>query len=462
MSDLPTVIGSDRQLFVDHHLIETMRDVRLVLHRPVLRERAVIIDHPWERGGLAYAVLLRDGGRFRAWYRCIPGEDTNSTATACTAYAESDDGITWHKPALGIVEYEGSRVNNLVVDDPDLVNFSPFLDDGHDVPVDERYKAIGRRGAIFTATSADGLRWTRATPDPVQTEGPFDSHNIAFRDPWTEKYVMYTRGVQSEGVLGPGATRRFKEGVRWIRRAESDDFVHWTGLEPIDTGSAPIEHFYTNSCVPYERAPGLYLMFPSRFVDGRSPTPDWPYPGVSDGVFMTSRDGIHFDRTFKGAFVRPGPDPDNWHERSVYIMRGLLETGPAELSLYITEHWRLPTTCVRRMTLRTDGFVSVQADYDGGELITRPLVFDGDELRLNLSTSAAGSARVEIQDPSGMPLPGFGLDDCPQLFQDQIDLSVRWDSGAELGTWAGKPVRLRFVLHDADLYAIRFVDRDGA
>jgi hypothetical protein len=137
-------------------------------------------------------------------------------------------------------------------------------------------------------------------------------------------------------------------------------------------------------------------------------------------------------------------------------MRGILETGPAEMSLYMTDHWRLPTNSIRRMTLRTDGFASVQAPYDGGEMITKPVIFDGDELRLNVSTSAVGSVRVEIQDESGAPIPGFTLDDCPELFQDQIDLPVRWRSEARLGALAGKPVRLRFALYDADLYAMRF------
>ena len=89
----------------------------------------------------------------------------------------------------------------------------------------------------------------------MQTEGPFDSHNIAFRDPWTGRYVMYTRGIRREGELGHGATRAFKEGVRWIRRATSDDFLHWSPLEAIDTGDAPLEHLYTNSCVPCEARP---------------------------------------------------------------------------------------------------------------------------------------------------------------------------------------------------------------
>ena len=464
MSNAPVNIGTVRQLFVDENLIDSIRDARLVLHRPEMRNRAITLDHPWESGGVAYAVIFKDGEKYRMWYRCSPFEGSKVGQGCMTAYAESENGIRWNKPSLGVIEYQGSRDNNLVLDERELTNFAPFIDLNPDTPADERYKGIGRHGGVYTATSADGIHWTRKNLKPVQTDGPFDSHNIAFHDPWTGKYVMYTRGVKTDGSAGHGANKNFKEGVRWIRRAESEDFVNWTPLEPIDTGDEPIEHLYTNSCVPYERSPGLYLMFPSRFVDGRSPTPDWPYPGVNDGVFMTSRDGIRFDRTFKEAFVRPGPDPENWHERSIYVMRGILETGPAQLSMYITEHWRTKTNCVRRMTLRTDGFVSVQAPYDGGEMITRALVFEGDELRINLSTSAAGMARIELQDENGSPIPGFGLEDCQEVFQDQIDLPVRWNSGADLSSLVGTPVRLRFILEDADLYAFRFVNKkeDGA
>lgn len=448
-------IGNTRQLFVDGHLIDDLRDVRQVLHRPERRDPIIEIDRPWEVGGVAYAVLFEDDGLFRAWYRCTPEADTNSTAKSLTAYAESDDGIAWRKPSLGLVEFRGSTDNNLVSDDPDLVNFAPFKDG--DAPPGERYKAIGRRGKIFTAVSPDGLGWTKR-PEPVQTEGPFDSHNIAFRDPWTGRYLMYARGIRAQGVAGHGAEVDFKGGVRWIRRAESADFVHWSPLENIATADETLEHLYTNSCVPYQRSEGLYLMFPSRFVNGRSPTPDWPYPGVSDAVLMSSRNSADFDRTFKEAWVRPGLDPDNWHERSVYIMRGILDTGPDELSLYMSDHWRLPSNTIRRLSLRKDGFASLQAGYGGGEALTRPLVFEGDELRLNLSTGAAGGVRVEVQDEDGHALPGLALADCAEVFADETDRPVRWTSGAALGALAGRPLRLRFALCDADLYAFRFAE----
>ena len=449
----PIDIGHTRQLFIDGTLLDSLRDVQQVLHHPQRCEPIISIDKAWEVGGVAYAVLFADDGLFRAWYRCTPEPDSNSTAKSLTAYAESDDGINWRKPSLGLVEFQGSMDNNLVSDDPDLVNFAPFKDD--DAPAEARYKAIGRRGAVFSAVSPDGLHWSKRY-EPVQKEGPFDSHNIAFRDPWTGKYLMYARGVREKGVPGHGVQADFKTGVRWIRRAESDDFVNWGPLQLIETGDETLEHLYTNSCVPYERSEGLYLMFPSRLVNARTPTLDWPYPGVSDAVLMSSRDNKCFDRTFKEAWVRPGPDPDNWHERSVYIMRGILDTGPNAFSLYMSDHWRLPSNSIRRLSLRKDGFASLQAGYDGGEAVTRPLVFAGNELRLNLSTSAAGSVRVEVQGEDGQPLPGLALADCEEIYHDEIDRPVRWNSDVDLSALADRPVRLRFALCDADLYAFRF------
>ena len=83
-------------------------------------------------------------------------------------------------------------------------------------------------------------------------------------------------------------------------------FRSWTPLEPIDPGDTPFEHLYTNACVQYERAPGMYLMFPARFVPEREPIPDWEYgPGVNDIVFMSSRDGLHFDRQLHGGICPP-------------------------------------------------------------------------------------------------------------------------------------------------------------
>ena len=451
-------IGSRRQLFVDGHLIERMSGVRQVLHQPVRRDIAIAPEHPWEQYGVSYMVAFKDGDRFRAWYRADAAAWDGPPRRSMTAYAESDDGIHWRKPKLGIIEFDGSKENNLVWDG-EAANLAPFRDDNPNADPNERYKAVARHRDLYALVSPDGLHWKLASKEPIFTDRPFDSHNIAFWDAEEQQYVAYTRGVRTEGVLGEGMESRFKGGVRWVRRATSKNFRDWSELELIRTGDAPMEEFYTNATIRYERAPDYLLMFPSRFASAREPKPDWPFgKGVNDIALLASRDGIHFTRTFMEAFIRPGLDQGNWHDRSLYMERGILQTSPTELSLYCMQNWRMPSVHIRRYTLRADGFVSVQGPYSGGELLTRPLKFSGRELRINYSTSAVGSVKVELQNAAGEPLPGFELENSVEIYGDKVDSVVAWRGQPDLSGIVGRPVRLRFVLKDADLFAIQFRD----
>ena len=115
------------------------------------------------------------------------------------------------------------------------------------------------------------------------------------------------------------------------------------------------------------------------------------------------------------------------------------------------------------MVLRTDGFVSLNAGYRRGKVVTKPLTFKGSNLVLNFATSAAGSIHIEIQDEAGRPLPGFALEESPLVWGDDIEYTVRWqrshagaNSDEPLKRIAGKPVRLRLVMKDADLFSLRF------
>jgi hypothetical protein len=449
MDDTPVTIGTDRQLFVDDYWIAESRGVERRLHPPVRREAAISAEHPWDSSITAYNTVVLDDGRYRMWYRT---DDQHASNAMRHGYAESADGIVWEKPTLGLISYKGSTQNNLVFEGPSDC-FAPFIDGNPDAAQDERYKAVARgpdRQVLEAYVSADGLKWRKLREEPILTDPPFDSHNVAMWDAWRGEYVLYARG--SAGSGGP-----FRGGVRWVRRSTSKDFLNWTPLVDIDTGETPNEHFYTNSCVRYERAPGTYIMFPSRFVVERTPDPEWEYgDGVNDIVFMSSRDGLNFDRSFKEAFVRPALDRRNWHERGIYMDVGILHTSPTEMSIYGVENMRYPSVNIRRYSLRTDGFVSVNAGFSSGEFITRPLIFEGGELELNYSTSAVGSVRVEIQDAEGHALTGYGLDDCPEKYGDEIEGVMSWNAGANVGSLAGRAVRLRVVLKDADLYAFRF------
>ena len=241
-----------------------------------------------------------------------------------------------------------------------------------------------------------------------------------------------------------------------IRRTTSDDFRNWSRFEYLDYGDTPPEHFYTCMVAQYPRAPHLYLGFEKRFLPGRKAVPEHLVPGTSDAIFMSSRDGVHFDRRFMESWIRPGLDRGNWTDRNFHVAWDIIQTSPTELSFYWLENYRHAGCRAQRGTLRLDGFVSISGGYAGGELTTKPLRFSGRGLVINYATSAVGSVRVEVQDVNGTPIPGIRLKECPEIYGDHIERVVAWKRGADLGALAGKPVRLRFVLKDADLYSIRF------
>ncbi|MDM8005163.1 MAG: hypothetical protein QUV05_03295 [Phycisphaerae bacterium] len=458
-------IGSRLELFADGVLVEKLTDARLQLHSPIAREAVFRFDAPWEGGQSGYATVFKDGQRYRLYYR--GGGDL---VRERTCLAESKDGINWERPKLGLFEVNGSKENNIVWTGEKKAyceshNFSPFNDANPSAPPAQRYKAVtlGRvvlpgekdhRNVLLAFVSPDGVHWQRLGNRPIITEGSFDSHNCAFWDANRNEYVCYLR----QGI----------QGKRGVCRATSKDFINWTQPEPLHYGDAPLEHFYTNGILTYCRAEHLYLGFPMRFVPPQERNTvgfdNRKTDGLSDAVFMAGRDGLHFDRRFMEAFIRPGLDPRNWggaHGNSTPVW-GLVQTSPEEMSIYWMEHYdnypedtgMIPQ--IRRGTLRTDGFVSVSAGYKGGECLTRPLSFKGSRLVLNVSTSAVGSVKVEIQGVAGRPMPGFGLDDCAEIWGDEIERVVKWKGGPDVSKLAGKPVRLRFVMKDADLYSIRF------
>ena len=178
---------------------------------------------------------------------------------------------------------------------------------------------------------------------------------------------------------------------------------------------------------------------------------------------MTSRDGLNWDRRFPQSFIRPGREKRNWFNRTNMTATGVVSTGDDEISLYVLRHYKFPSIHMERMVLRTDGFVSLNAGYRGGEVVTKPLTFKGNNLVLNFATSAAGSIQIEIQDEAGRALPGFALEESPLVWGDEIEHTVRWKrSHAGATTYeplkriVGKPVRLRLVMKDADLFSLRF------
>ncbi len=481
----PINIGSRRELFVDQALTERLAgSAALTLHQPVPREIALKFDQPWEGNASGYPTIIHDGDLYRMYYRghryIIDKPPLRQAQSEVVCYAESRDGMLWTKPHLGLFDWPGTqnnsgkKENNIIWrDGPETHNFAPFKDTNPACPPDQRYKAVGgtvTSKGLLTFKSADGIHWSRLSDGPVVTKGSFDSHNTVFWDQDRQRYVMYVRFF-SEGDF---------QGLRLIGMSHSTDFKTWSEPVGLKYPNSSPQQMYTNQIAPYHRAPHLLLGFPTRYVarplTKHVQTLD-PVPlraqliaadqrvgtDLTDGLFMSSRDGLSFDRQDE-AFLRPGPQAaGRWIYGDNYQSYGLFETKsdqpglPNDISLHFNEgSWRDATSSLRRYTIRLDGFMSLHAPLSGGELVTKPLKFAGQRLSVNYSTSAAGSLRVEIQDSAGQPIPGFSLADADELYGDSVDQTCAWKGAPDVGRLADQEIRLRIVLSDGDVFSYQF------
>lgn len=436
-------IGSRLELFVDGLLIGELNGTSLRMHRP----------HKMPRSETSftgdYMTVIKDGEIYKGYYRI----------EEIYHYVESEDGISWERPDLGIRQGAGGRKNAIL----ESHNFAPFRDSRIGIPKSERYKALGSdslnkprsketRGRnaynLYAYASADGIFWRKMSDEPVmkydeELHGSlaFDSQNTSFWSEQEQRYVLFFRHYKAPGEL------------RTIGRATSEDFLNWTDESAsFEVPNLPGELLYSSQTHPYFRAPHIYIALPTRYtwgeIKGEAVSPPKNI-GSTDILFMTTRAGASsYERLFKGAFIPPGLDPEGWINRAGYVALNVVPTGASEMSIYHKNGFRY--------VLRTDGFASVNAPYSGGEFTTKPFIFEGKELVLNLSTSIRGGVRVELQTPEGEPLPGFSLDDCKPVIDDSVERVVAWSGGSDLSALAGEPVRLRFEMKDSDLFSLRF------
>ena len=371
-------LGANRELFVDNQMIESMDNAELKLHSPIERELSFKLDQPHEGNCSCYFTIFKDGDKYRMYYNGGHFSQWGIIGTArkqhpeFTCMAESTDGINWTRPNLGLVEFNGSKNNNILPIPGRWTHcFTPFKDSNPDCKPEEQYKAVafdhGTPKQLFGFVSADGINWKLVSDKPIITGGNFDSQNLVFYDNERKLYVAYYRKSPNK--------------VRGIATATSKDFINWTDGEMLSYSDGKDENFYTNAIIRYARAPYL-LGFPMLFRDGRL------YPGnlgigVGDGGFMSSRDGKNF-YLFDEAFLRPGLNRERWFNRCNYASWGIIETpnnllpgAPNELSIYYSEgYFEGKEVNIRRCTLRLDGFASIHAGAKKGTVLTKPLTFN--------------------------------------------------------------------------------------
>jgi hypothetical protein len=488
-------IGSRREVLWDDYLIDTEQStVTRVMQHPIRRERVLDYDMPWEGDGCDFQNIVKVGDIWRMYYLAwrMMNEDmtmhTQGEIYVCCI--DSRDGFHWERPVVGACEFNGSKENNILLDKSfcgGFDNFYVFKDQNPSCPPEELYKAtyavwITNPDSSVTrllecACSADGLHFVKK--GLITDKGKFDSLNICHYNPHTGKYILFLRDFHEfpEGIdEKDGKIADLNEGIRDVRMIESADFKYWSEPVMLDFNGADDYPLYTSVAQPYYRADHVMVGFPSRYVERRAWSsnferlcgaemrkkrieihPRYGYT-TTDCLFMCTRDGKTWDRPDE-AFMRPGKENEwTWVYGDCYPSLGMIESPtdiPGEdpdLSMYIPmRHWSTKSSWLYRYTLRVDGFVSRHATYKPQLLVTKPFRFSGGSLSINFETSAMGYMVIELTDKNGRPLEGYTS--C-ELFGDSISRIV--DFPGDLSKLAGRTVRIRITMSDADIYSFKF------
>ncbi len=443
----PLVRGAERRtrLFLDPRVVERVEKGSLRVgtvtkdsHNPLFGE-----NQPWEvRYDNLYPNLYWDPAEklYKCWYSPFivdPSASTTKRADWATqpyrpgkgremgiCYATSKDGLKWTKPALGLVEFNGSKQNNLVARGP---HGAGIYFDPHETDPARRYKMLLQGKSTSGAFSPDGLRWT--DPVPFTAIGAIgDTHNNAIYSPTLGRYVGITR------LWDRPAKQRL------VGRTESTDFRTWTPAVEILRAEPAHPESQTYAMPIFEHA-GLFLGFVMMF---HVPT------DTVHCELAWSTDSVQWQRLEPGTPLIPkGPAgaPD-----SGCVYAG---TGPVflenEVRIYYGASngphtgWRDGFLCLART--RPDGFACVAPHGDQiATIVTRPIRLDGD-LQLNLD-ARGGQARVGLLEADG-----FSLDESIPLRADGVRHTPRWKK-AKLASLRGRDVRLVIELRGARAYSL--------
>lgn len=450
-------VSGRRQLFLDTQLIdEEKTTAEAVLNSPVRGEEVILFNDPWQGNCCDYFTVFEDtdekGVKFyRLYYigRWIYSDVYPDVLRICYAY--SYDGYNWEFPKLGLREVDGSKDNNVLLDDTDQLfdNFFVFKDTNPDCNPDERYKALGEYYAYLGGpvelrawTSPDGIHWTcKGTVLPNGT-GTFDSLNTCYYDAELNKYVMYSRNMYytTDGLP-----------YRSIQRSESKDFYNWSTPVYLTYADGQYMQMYTNNISRYYRAPEYYVGYPTRYT-----SPDESPTGadrVTDSIFMFSRDGYSFDRTSETWILNRPEDDINWTYGDSYFAAGIVQTKDAfgnDVMSFYTNEDRFSETGTKfvKYDLRLDGFMSYNALGKSAQVLTKPIKFSEGSLSLNYRAGVSGKVVVSLEDKNGNTLLESTL---TGDFTDKVVFDE-----TQLEPFRNKGLVLKIQLHDAQVYSYIF------
>ena len=472
-----------RQLFVDNYIVDHLDNLKKVVHQPVRYGTGPVLvpDKPWEVQ-VAWVNVIKDEeeGIFKAWYHTPTG----------LCYATSKDGIHWDKPILNLVDYKGSKANSLVLPSPGLDSPTVLKDPLAKDP-QRRYVYFAKHNdpkfGMYAGYSADGIHWT-VHPERVFTSADDASLNDRPNFMIDTQKKRYVALLKSERVnpLGDGDWGMFQ---RMKTISFSTDMKHWTKPEIIlkpDDQDPPTLQIYGMSGFNYQ---GLYLGLIDIFhshdsgPDGLTVDvqlavsrngEDWWRAGKRETFLPTGPENA-WDRYrtyeantppievgdelwfyYRGVAGRHGPPPPEWRRGAPWFARIDPDPPLAEGT---------PTAGMGLAKLRRDGFVSLDAGPRPGLLLTRPLVFEGNNLHI-IADAKRGYVKAELYLAEkkqsrygaytwaiGQPVPGFSLKESEGFTGDSTDAVLTWKGGANLDSLAGQYVVIKFELANASLYS---------
>ena len=419
---------------------------------------------PWEaRFDNVYPCVMYDEAErlYKCFYKCfIIDPDSNATPPNQRSgqvyhgrgreegllYAYSRDGIAWTKPALGLIDFDGSRDNNIVMRrSTHGLHAGGVLHDPVDRDAARRYKFLHRNAEarrMASCFSANGLRWSTPTLWR-EHDAVGDTHNNAI---WSRRLGKYI-----------GITRGWSDGIRTVLRAESDDFAAWTQPQEIMRGVDEHDQIYSMPIIEYA---GLFIGLPAIFHKGDADADDWD---TVDTELAWSADSLHWRRIAPGKTLIPrgtGSYPTGAYDCGCVYAAAPLMRGDQILLYYggsngLHNNWR--ESSLNLATLPRDRFACF-APLDNSQptlLTTAPLNISAAEVTVNAVVADGGAIRACILDAGGSPLPGFDFDDCEAIVRGGLACGLRFAGGTD--ALAGEVLRIVFKLEDAQLYATRGV-----
>ena len=467
----PAVINIEtgRQLFVDDFLIEES-SLHRAFHQATYHPANPVLtpEEPWEtRDPHAIntkiqpsqsAMVFSDGVFFDPADRLFKMFYMAGYQQS-TALATSRDGITWQKPRLPIVP--GTNIVSPAPRDSNTV----WLD--HESPSrDSRYKMasyIMSEGALRLSESADGIRWRT-----VGRTGPCGDRSTMFRNPFRKRWSFSLRADDPRGIK---RYRRYFESADFATtRWSADEPVSWIGADSTDLRRADLNaapELYNLDAVAYESVMlGLFTIF-----RGEQRTREKP----NDLCIGFSRDGFHWDRSWRDPFISVSERQGDWNWANVQSAGGCCLIAGDRLYFYVSGRQGIPGTdlpgkCSTGLaTLRRDGFASLTDVWPAGmpreirgdrsSVVTRPMKFRGGHLFVN--ADAQGEVRVEILDAGGKVIAGHSAVQCDPVRGDSTKHRVRWQSAGTLQELSGQTVRFRFVLTRSRLFSFWVADSEA-